>query len=54
MTQDLSPAQADDLLLDSLGSATPPVLPTDWKLENLLQRWRDVVEALPMREWVAA
>jgi hypothetical protein len=45
---------ADDLLLDSLGSAIPPVLPTDWELENLLQRWCEAVDSKPMPEWVTA
>lgn len=44
----LSPVQETDLLLDLLGSATPPVVPNDWKLESLLLRWRRAVESRPM------
>lgn len=52
----MTPAiEADDRLLDALGSATPPVLPTDWdKLAVLLVEWREAIEAEPMPEWVAA
>jgi hypothetical protein len=50
----MTPAVMDtDLLLDSLGSATPPVLPNDWdKLAVLLVEWREAIEAEPMPEWV--
>lgn len=50
----MTPVQADDRLLDSLGSATPPSLPNDWELENLLVQWRQWLESEPMPEWVAA
>lgn len=50
----MTPIQETDLLLDSLSSATPPSLPNDWELENLLVAWRQWAESEPMREWVAA
>jgi hypothetical protein len=40
-------------LLDSLGSATPPVRPNDW-LVSVLLGWREAIESKPMPEWVAA
>jgi hypothetical protein len=45
---------ADDRFLNRLGSALPPLNPTDWKLVRLLLGWRDEVVARPMPEWVAA
>ncbi len=44
----MTPVQASDILLDSLGSSLPPSFPNDWKVENLLLRWREAVESLPM------
>jgi hypothetical protein len=49
----MTPAQADDLLLTSLGSSLPPVNPNDW-LTRLFLAWRQEVERKPMPEWVAA
>jgi uncharacterized protein YbjT (DUF2867 family) len=45
--------QVSDRLLDSLGSATPPVRPNDW-LVSMLLRWREAIESESMPEWVAA
>jgi hypothetical protein len=50
----MTPTQADDRLLNRLGSALPRLNPTDWKLVRLLLGWRDEVEAKPMPEWVTA
>ena len=47
----MSPVQKSDLLINSLGSATPPT-PTDC-LARLLLAWRNEVEREPMPKWVA-
>jgi hypothetical protein len=48
----MTPAQADDLLLTSMGSSHPPANPD--RLTRLLLAWRNEVERKPMPEWVAA
>lgn len=50
----MTPVQADDLLLNSLGSSLPPPCPNDWELVNLLLGWRREIEARPIREWERA
>jgi hypothetical protein len=51
----MTPAVMDtDRLLDSLGSATPPVQPNDWPLVSMLLGWREAIESESMPEWVAA
>ena len=48
----MNPVQADDRLLDSLGSALPPSNPNDWRLVNALLALRTAVESRPMSAWV--
>lgn len=43
----MSAVQADDVILDALGSASPPVFPSEWELECLLLQWREAVESRP-------
>ncbi len=47
----MTPIQASDILL---GSSLPPSFPNDWRLENLILKWREALEAKPMPKWVAA
>ena len=48
----MSPVQADDLLLDNLGSALPDS--TDWTLARFFLSWRAAVESRPMPAWEMA
>lgn len=48
----MTPVQADDRLLDSLGSALPPSNPNDWPLVSALLEWVRSIESVAMPAWV--